>query len=300
VSQLLLAQITDTHVIAADPAGDDPAGAPAGIRDDLFVDNNGRLRAAVERINRESPAVSAVLATGDLANDGLAEEYAALEELLEPLHAPVLPIPGNHDDRMRLRSIFPNVPWAEADHASWVTSVGADDPGSPAIRVIGLDTTLPGHAGAEFDDAREEWLRWVLTAGSSAGAPTSAGAGSEKSPTVLAVHHPPFVTGIEWMDRSGFVGLGRLAAVLREYPVDLIVCGHLHRPAASSIAGVPAQVGLSTVQHVALDLTPGAGVSLVHDPVGYQILRVSDTGIVSHTRYLDPAVEPFRPSWART
>jgi 3',5'-cyclic-AMP phosphodiesterase len=290
VTHLLLAQLTDTHVVAADAA--------AESRDDLFVDNNGRLRAAVTRINQECPAISAVLATGDLANDGLAAEYAALEELLDPLVVPVLPIPGNHDDRERVRSAFPDVPWVDAEHASWVTTVGTADADSPTVRVVGLDTTLPGQPGAEFDRSREEWLRCVLAPGS--GSSPDDRSGPSSMPTVLAVHHPPFMTGIEWMDRSGFVGLERLASVLAEYPVDLIVCGHLHRPASSSIAGIPAQVGLSTVQHVALDLTPGAGVALVHDPFGYQIVRVSNSGIVTHTRYLDPTVEPFVPAWAHT
>jgi Icc protein len=219
-----------------------------------------------------------VLATGDLTNDGRPFEYDALAELLAPLSIPILPIPGNHDDRVLVRATFPEMPWIAAEHASWVTSVDG-------VRIVGLDSTSPGEHGAAFDAEREIWLRAVL-------------AEPHDGPTLLTIHHPPFVTGIGWMDRSGFVGLDRLEAVLSDQPVDRVVCGHLHRPMTSTIAGIPAQVGLSTVQHVDLDLAADAGVSLVLDPAGYQIMRISGREIVTHTRYVAPANESFVPGWA--
>ena len=85
-----------------------------------------------------------------------------------------------------------------------------------------------------------------------------------------SVHHPPFATGVGWMDRAGFIGLDRLTAVLTDHPVDRVLCGHFHRPINSTIAGIPAQVCISTVQHIDLDLAPEAGPSLIIDPVGYR------------------------------
>lgn len=271
MSQLLIAQLTDSHVVVP------------GTDEELFVDNNERLASAVRQVNREAPQMSAVLATGDLTNWGRPAEYEALASLLGPLTVQVLPIPGNHDDRDRMRATFPDVPWVDAAHASWSTMV--DAPNAPSARIIGLDTSIPGAPGADFDTEREEWLRTTLAERSDA-------------PTILAMHHPPFISGIDWMDGSGFIGLDRLAAVLAEFPVDRIVCGHLHRPITSSIAGIPAQVGISTVQHTHLDLTADTGVSMIREPVGYQILRISDSGIVVHTRYTESDETPFVPKWA--
>lgn len=270
VDQLLVAQLTDTHVV-------DPALDPHS-HEELFVDNNAQLALAVGRINAESPAMSAVLATGDLTNWALPVEYEALADLLRPLRAPVLALAGNHDERESIRAAFPGLPWARADHASWVIDVGGIDTTigrTPTVRIAGLDSTRPGEPGGEFDDAREAWLRSVLSTEP-----------SHRGPTILAMHHPPFSSGIAWMDAAGFVGLDRLEAVLTDHPVERIVCGHLHRPMLSTIAGIPAQVGPATVHHVDLDLAPDAGVSLVTDPIGYQILRITDHGIVTHTRYL--------------
>ena len=64
------------------------------------------------------------------------------------------------------------------------------------------------------------------------------------------------------------------------------------------VAGVVAQVGISTVQHVALDLEAGAPMSLVRDPVGYQIHRVVGREIVTHVRYFETGAEPFSPPWS--
>ncbi len=269
-SFVLIAQLTDTHVVAADADGNLP--------DEVWVDNNARLAEAVAGLNAETPALAAVLGTGDLTNGGRPGEYVNLAELLAPLAVPFLPIPGNHDDRDLLRSTFPDMPWVDAAHASWVTSVAG-------VRVVGLDSTIPGRPGAEFDVDREEWLRSVLAV-------------AHDGPTLLTVHHPPFATGVVWMDSAGFIGLDRLTAVLADHPVDRVLCGHFHRPITSTIAGIPAQVCISTVQHIDLDFAPDAGPSLIIDPVGYQIHRVAGADIVTHTRYIGTGAERIIPNWA--
>ena len=264
--QVLLAHLTDVHVV-----GD-------GRDDELHVDNNGRLSAAVDSIVAERPAVEAVLATGDLTAWGRPTDYTKLAELLAPLECPVLPLPGNHDDRNGMRATFPDIPWADAEHASWVVTVGD-------VRIVALDSTLPGEPGAQFDREREEWLRGAL------GEP-------HDGPTLLALHHPPFRTGVAWMDRSGFIGLNRLTEVVAEHLPDRIVCGHLHRPVTTTVGGVPTQVGLSTIEAVHLDLAENPRPRLILDPVGYNLIAVDGPTVVTHTRFVAPGVSAFEPTWA--
>ena len=176
----------------------------------------------------------------------------------------------------------PTTPWIDAEHASWVTIVGTGD---ERVRVVGLDSTIPGAPGAAFDDEREAWLRSVL-------------AEPHDGVTMLALHHPPFATGVGWMDDSGFVGLRRFEAVLADHPVDKVVCGHFHRPVSTMVSGIPVQVGMSTVQHVDLDLAKGAAVSLIVDPVGYQIHRIAGSSVVTHTRYIETGHRRIIPTWA--
>lgn len=262
-----LVQITDTHVVTAD------------TDEVLYVDNNARLATAVASINAEPTPISAVIATGDLTQWGIAAEFAQLAELLAPLDMPVLPVPGNHDDRSEMRRRFPDHPWADAEHLSWVVVIDG-------VRIVGLDSTVPGEAGATFGADRERWLVSVLGT-------------QHDGPTILAMHHPPFVTGIEWMDRSGFDALERFESVIRESgTVDRIVCGHMHRPMSAMVGGVVAEVGPSTAIHVALDLQPGGPKRVVRDAAGYRIFRVDGTAIVGHVRPVGTGESAFVPGWA--
>ncbi len=172
---MLLAQLTDTHVV--DPEGDN----------DLLVDNNHRLELAVERLNAETVQPLAVLATGDLTDNGSPTEMELLTGLLAPLEAPLLPLPGNHDRRETFREAF-DMPWATEDsHLSWATDVGD-------LHIIGLDTLMPGTHGGMFDPERQRWLTEALDA-------------SGTKPTVIAMHHPPFLSGIHWMDSMRLEGM---------------------------------------------------------------------------------------------
>jgi 3',5'-cyclic AMP phosphodiesterase CpdA len=265
---MLLAQLTDTHVL--DPDSDE----------ERWVDNNARLRMAVDSINAERPAPEVVLATGDLTNDGQQAETDELIRQLDRLEVPVLVLPGNHDDRQQLRVAFDH-PWASPDHLSWSVDVGE-------LRIIGLDTQRPGAIGGVFDTEREVWLTGALAEAATTG-----------RPTMIAMHHPPFDTGIPWMDDDMFPGADRFAALIAASPhVGRIVCGHIHRPVQSVVAGVLTTVGLSTVHHVALNLEPDSDVELIRDPAGYQLHRFQHGHWVSHTRYIDTGEVAFRPSWA--
>ncbi len=263
---VLIGQLTDTHVLARDDS-----------ETEVFVDNNARLVDVVASINAETSPVDVVIGTGDLTNDGQADQYDALGEMLASLHAPFLALPGNHDDRDLIRSTFPSTPWIDADHASWVTAVDG-------VRIIGLDSTVPGEHGGAIDVERSSWLDGVLS-------------DRFDGPTMLAMHHPPFASGIWWMDTYGFPGLDLLEAVLTAHPVDRIMCGHLHRPMASMFAGAPAQVGMATVQQVELDFRADGPVAVIDNPVGYQLHQVTHDAIVTHARYI--RVEPpIIPTWA--
>lgn len=263
---VLIGQLTDTHVLAQ-----------ADTETEVFVDNNARLVDAVTALNAETVPVEVVIGTGDLTNDGNADQYEPLAELLAELQMPFLALPGNHDHRDRLRSTFPLTPWIDADHASWVTDVAG-------VRLIGLDSTNPGQHGGRIDDERCTWLDGVLSQ-------------EFDGPTLLSMHHPPYESGIWWMDKNGFPGLELLEAVLTAHPVDRILCGHLHRPMSSMFAGVPAQVGMSTVQHVELDFRPDAPVAVIDNPVGYQLHQVTSDAVVAHSRFIRTP-DAVVPEWA--
>lgn len=263
---MLLAQLTDTHVLHPDST------------EPTLVDHVERLDLAVSSINAERPAPDAVLLTGDLTNNAEPGEIETLCEGLAPLTIPMLALPGNHDDRDQIRSAF-DMPWATKDNLSWVVEL-------EGLMVIGLDTTVPNAHYGDFDQPRQEWLADALA--STAG-----------KPTAIAMHHPPFASGIRWMDRSMLRNADVfIDMVASSSHLTRIFCGHLHRPITTSVGGILTTVGPSTVHHVMLDLSEDAPIELICDPTGYQLHRFDGDSWVSHIRYIDTGVEPIRPHWA--
>ncbi len=271
---LLLAQVSDTHVVAPDHAGE------------LYVDNNNRLQLAVERLLAESVQPDAVLLTGDLTDLGTAEEMALVTNLLAPLPMPVLVLPGNHDLRSSLRDAFA-MPWAADDNMSWVVDVGP-------TTVIGLDTLAADQIdaegkvnhGGEFDEPRARWLDEALTA-------------TADRPTAIAMHHPPFRTGIGWMDETGLGNRARFADIVGSHShVNRIFCGHMHRSITTTVGGVLCSTGLSTIHQVELNLAPDARPQVVCDPPGYQLHVFDDGSWVTHTRHFDTGQAVIDPGWA--
>ena len=254
---MLLAQITDLHVSAE--------GSPF----DLRHRTGERLARAIEHLRRLDPRPDAVVCTGDLVNEGSPVEYARLAELLAPLPMPCYLIPGNHDDREQLRAAFAHRGFLPKEgRLCYQVDLGP-------LRVIALDTNLPGEPGGRLG---EEQLRWLE-------------ARLREHPgrlTILLMHHPPFATGIEGMDAMGLEDAAALAQVVGRHPqIERILCGHLHRPIVKRFAGTIASTCPSTGPQVALDLRPGVPVSMLDEPTACQLHLWEDgLGLVSHTSYI--------------
>ena len=263
---MLLAQVTDTHVLH--PESDEPT----------LVDHYQRLEQAVESLNAEDPVPEAVLLTGDLTNNAEPGEIETLLAGLAPLTIPTLALPGNHDDRTEIRNSF-DMPWAADDNLSWVVELDG-------LTLIGLDTTVPGAHHGDFDPPRQAWLADALERTAS-------------KPTAIAMHHPPFASGIQWMDRSMLRNADVFAEMVGSAShLTRIFCGHLHRQVTTSVGGVLTSVGPSTVHHIELNTADGAPIQLICDPTGYHLHHFDGTGWVTHTRYIDTDATPITPHWA--
>lgn len=260
-----IAQITDLHVVA---------------KDRLCyrkVPTNAQLAQAVAHINSLEPATDLVLASGDLTDHGREDEYVVLREILSSLRCPVYVIPGNHDNRENLMRAF-----ADRDYmpqgSRFVNYVVDDYP----IRLVGLDTTVARHHHGEMCEERLRWLDETLAA-------------RPETPTLIFMHHPPFRTGIEWMDASGLHGGREMEKIVgRHRQVIRVACGHIHRPIHVVWGGTIASTSPSTCHQVALDLNGGDGFEFVMEPRAVQ-LHVWDPGygLVSHLTYVPNSYEPL-------
>lgn len=209
----LLVQISDPHL------GEPPIGR---------VKPKKALREVVAAIGKLPNPADAILVSGDLAEHGAPEEYALAAELIGTLGVPVHVLPGNKDDRATMRAAF-DLPGEADAPIDYATDLGP-------LRLIVVDSTIPGEDRGDFTPAQLEWLEAEL-------------AGAPDRPTIVAMHQPPLVTGMADWDGVIMRPADReaLAAVIARHPqVRAIVGGHLHRIAASSLAGRPVIVAPST------------------------------------------------------
>ena len=190
------------------------------------------LAAAVKAVLVLDPLPDAVIVTGDLADGAEAAEYDRVRELLEPLPMPVHVLPGNHDD-------------SAVVEADYVVRVGE-------LRLIGCDSTIPGRDDGELD---LDWLAARL-------------AEDRETPTIVAMHHAPILTGIGGLDDIGLRNRDALGRLLERSPqVQRVIAGHVHRGAFGVVGGCGVVACPSTNLQAKLELgTAGFTVVREHPP----------------------------------
>ena len=259
---MLIAQITDTHIGFERDTGGDKA-------------NRVRLEKTLARLLDGPNRPDMLVLSGDLTEHGDAESFAELAGMLVPCPVPVLPMVGNHDDRAALRAAFPGTP---VDEGFIHYSVERD-----GLNVILLDTFEPGRHGGAFCDRRRDWLRAQLDA-------------ETGTPAVIFMHHPPIVSGIDWMDpRPDERWIANFAAAVagHEGRIHAIHCGHLHRPVSTRFAGIPLSVTPSVAPHVALDLRdidetePDGRALITSEGPAYALHRWNGETLVTHYEKVD-------------
>jgi len=261
---MIIAQITDLHVVER---GEKMGG---------MVDTNSMAMKAVTHLKALVPKPDVVLATGDLADHGSAGEYALLREMLDSLELPYYLIPGNHDRRAALLNAFPE--HAQATASGFVQYVVDDY----AARLIALDTIIEGHDEGLLCRERLAWLDETLH-------------GAPDRPTLIFMHHPPFETGVWWMDTAGLSGAAALREIVAHHPqVGCIVCGHIHRPIHTNWGGTRVTVSPSTGPQVHLDLVPESPPHFIMEPQACLLHVFDGQGFVTHTSYVNWPEKPVR------
>ncbi|HGL6717228.1 phosphodiesterase [Burkholderia contaminans] len=263
---MLLAQISDLHIKRP--------GQLAYRR----VDTAAALTHCIERLNALVPRPDAVLVTGDLTDFGHDEEYGNLRGLLAALEIPYYLMIGNHDDRAGLRRAFADRAELQAgEFVQYALDVGA-------VRVLALDSQVPGASYGDLCDARLAWLAAQLDA-------------ARDRPVIVALHHPPFASGIGHMDklRLAPAASAKLDALLRGHPnVERVLCGHVHRTMFTRFGGTLAVAVPSPAHQVAFDLRTDAPSAFRLEPPAFAVHHhVPDAGMTSHHVYVDEGAGPY-------
>lgn len=263
---ILIAQISDLHLR--------PRGLPALG----FVDTNAFARRAVATLLALRPQPAAVLVTGDIADSGDPREYAMAREILSALPMPVYAIPGNHDRREAMREGLAETGWIGPPAEGAINYTADIGP----TRLVCLDSLVEGRPYGELGPAALAWLDATLAA-------------APDRPTVVALHHPPFRTGLSHMDSILLRDGEALAAVVgRHRQVGRVVCGHVHRAITAAFGGTLAMIVPGVAHQVALDLADSATALFVMEPPAYLAHAYAPaTGFVSHLQYIERFPGPY-------
>ena len=260
---MLICQLTDLHI------------RPRGVASNRVSETNMLCDRALRRVAEMCPAPDVVIITGDLTEVGSAAEYAVLAALLRKhLSIPVYVIPGNHDRRENLRHAIP----VQSADPVYIQYAVDDFP----VRLVMLDTVVPGHGHGELRPGQLEWLDKTL-------------AEAPHKPTMIGMHHPPFGCGIAHMDRIALRNPEAFAAVVaRHKQVERIVCGHHHRPIFGKVAHAIASIAPSVAHQVELSLEPDAPECFNFEPASFHLHVWTPTdSIVTHTVYVEHFPGPF-------
>lgn len=250
----VLVHISDTHLLSEGRS----------LYGTVPVDE--RLATAMRRLEAGPVKPDALVFTGDLADLGEPDAYrrlrAAVEPVAERMGAEIIWVMGNHDERAPYSSLLFDEPETEAPQDRVHDIRG--------LRVISLDTTVPGYHHGEISADQLDWLASVL---------------SQPAPhgSVLAVHHPPVPTPLEVMAVLELHDQPALAAVLRGSDVRVILGGHLHYSTHSTFAGIPVSVAAATCYTLDLGADARRLLSGVDGGQGFDVVHIYNDQVVTST-----------------
>jgi Icc protein len=236
--------ITDTHIVER------------GKLVSKLLDTSDSLTRLVTRINSirdQVGPIDAVLVSGDVSDDGSEQSYEQFKKIVAPLDLPLYVIPGNHDRRENMRSAFSeNMP--VDGPLNWDLRVGD-------VVIIGLDTLVEGKGLGTLLPQSIDFLEQAL-------------ARADHSPVLLALHHPPFTSHVDFMDKIALTNPAAMNDLISGYGGNLrMVCGHIHSMMISDVSGRVAISAPSPCSAFAFDQRLDAPVGFMNQEDGCLLHR---------------------------
>jgi len=216
-----LLHLSDTHLLAG------------GKRLYGTVDVEAHLAQLFAEVEASGARPEAIVFTGDLADKGEPGAYERLRDIVEPaaqrMGARVIWVMGNHDDRAAFRTTLLDQLPSEAPPEAPINRVFDLN----GLRLITLDTSVPGHHYGELSAEQLAWLAQELSVPAPDG-------------TIIAMHHPPIPSVLDLAVAVELRDQQPLATVLQGSDVRSILAGHLHYSSTATFAGIPVSVASAT------------------------------------------------------
>ena len=168
------------------------------FREDVF-------ETVIKEVNSLQP--DSVIITGDLTNEGLKEQYEKCKNLVSEINVDnIIAISGNHDYRntgyLHFKKYFPFQTINEL----------SDD-----VILVTLGTARPDRDDGEVGYRQTLWLERTMKK-------------FQDKTTILAMHHHLIGIPDTGADKLTIIDAGDVLRATLDSDVDLVLCGHKHRP----------------------------------------------------------------------
>jgi len=231
--------LSDTHV----PRGLGP--------DEDGVDARAALAQLLQDC-RHLSGIDLVVVSGDVADDGSAEGYDAVQALVgafaQERQVGQVYCPGNHDNRAAFAGTLGSG-HLDADGRD-VGQLGCSSEERAAVsvvsgvRVITLDSLVPGQTSGWLSDEQLAWLRDLLAQPSPGG-------------SVVVLHHPPIALDRIGQRAAGLQNPAALSAALDGSDVQVVLRGHFHAQITGRLGPVPVWIGPGVYSRLDLSAPDG-------------------------------------------
>jgi len=240
-----IVQLTDCHLFA------DPEREIRGTR------TWPRFLAVLADIRKRVPDFDLLVFTGDTAHDEELATYEAVRRELGDWINRVRIIPGNHDNRAALRTVFPDSSGGLDGRVTFLARI--DD-----WQLIGLDSQRPGELAGSLGAEQLDWLRIQLEA-------------TQGLNKLIFMHHPPVNVQSAWLDKIRLQDAAEFVDVLTDHvradEAQLVGCGHVHQ---DLVAVLERSVTVFTTPAVGLQFRPRtAELEIEPGPPAYRVVDIA-------------------------
>ncbi len=235
--------------------------------DIIGLDPEARFREGLGHALAQHPDAARLVMMGDLTHHGRTAQYERLRAIMADVAMPVTYMMGNHDNRAVFRKVFPEAATSAGGFVQEM--VDLDD-----TCLIALDTSEvrpdPHHSGRLCQD-RLDWLTQALT-------------WANGRQVVVAMHHPPLMTGFAAMDGIALQDPEPFREILRSYPGHVhLLCGHVHRTISGRAHGLSFSLFKSPCHQQPMGFGVAGTEHSVDEPGAYGIVLCGPDGIIVHS-----------------
>ncbi len=237
------------------------------------VDPHANLDRAVDTLKAQKPKADLIVMGGDLLDEGDKGSYEGIAGRFKELQVPVLAVTGNHDHPGSL-SKSSLVPDTESTKGYYSIDQGK-------VHFIVLASARTGKLHGLLDEEQLLWLSTDLYE-------------NRRKPVLIFLHHPPFDTGIAWLDKIKLLNSDAFWGIIPPYSKNVVgvFAAHVHVQVSFQFRGLLAATSPAVCWQYSGN-ADAAKAEISDELPGFNLIDLEDSQIRIRTVRFSPA--PERP-----